>query len=342
MSDLVKREFEVLTPHGSNYLSWALDAEILLSGKGLLKTVKPAATDPAPTEVEKAQALHFLRHHLSVTLKNEYMTERDPKALWDSLHTRFEKIETVLLPKVEREWHNLRFQDHKTVEAYNTALYGIAARMELCGKPLEDKDLIYKTLSTFHPKYTHVSRQYKKDNYPTYAALSHAMQQDQGEDDLIMQNHLSRPTGSMAPHEANATSVKKNRHKGKGDPKAVPKAPPKPPVNAQQNPKQFKKNKKGKGKGKGKGKETAGDEYGKQDQDCFRCGSHGHWSKNCRTSQHLVNLYQEYKKKNGHEAHFVEGNEPTTNNAFEDTMKVDSGTASDDLELDEDLEGDFQ
>jgi len=40
------------------------------------------------------------------------------------------------------------------------------------------------------------------------------MQQDQGEDETIMQNHLSRPTGSMAPPEANATSFKKKGDKG--------------------------------------------------------------------------------------------------------------------------------
>ena len=175
----------MLTPNGSNYLSWSLDAEILLNGKNLLKTIKPKSGESS-SETENAQALHFLRHHLSTTLKNEYMTERNPKVLWDSLHERFEKIESVLLPKVERKWQNLRFQDYKTVEEYNTALYGIVTRMKLCGRTLEDKDLINKTLSTFHPKLTYVSRPYKKDNYKTYVALSNALQQDHGEDEIIM------------------------------------------------------------------------------------------------------------------------------------------------------------
>ena len=109
----------MLTPNGSNYLSWSLDAEILLTGKNLLKTIKPKSGESS-SETENAQALHFLRHHLSTTLKNEYMTERNLKVLWDSLHEGFEKIESVLLPKVERKWQNLRFQDYKTVEEYNT------------------------------------------------------------------------------------------------------------------------------------------------------------------------------------------------------------------------------
>ncbi|KAL6619529.1 hypothetical protein ACP70R_034668 [Stipagrostis hirtigluma subsp. patula] len=217
MSDLVKREFDVLAQNGSNYLAWSLDAEILLASKDLLRTIKPTDDKDKSTPAEQAMALHILRHHLSATLKNEYMTERNPKVLWDLLHERFEKIETVLLPRVKREWANLRFQDFKTVEDYNTALYGIHTRMKLCGLKLEDKDLIEKTLSTFHPKLTYISRQYKKDNYKKYVDLSNAMQQDQGEDETIMQNHLSRPTGSIATPEANAISFrKKKENKGKG------------------------------------------------------------------------------------------------------------------------------
>jgi hypothetical protein len=33
--------------------------------------------------------LHFLRHHLHLDLKSEYMTERDPLVLWKSLKDRF-------------------------------------------------------------------------------------------------------------------------------------------------------------------------------------------------------------------------------------------------------------
>ena len=221
MSDIVKREFTELYPNGSNYLAWSIDAEIILSGKELLKTIKTIDKAVVPSDAEKAHALHFLRHHLSTTLKNEYMTERDPKVLWDSLRGRFENIKSMILPKVKRDWQNLRYQDYKTVEDYNTALYGIVTRMKLCKLPVEDKDLIEKTLSTFHPKMTHISRQYKKENYKTYVELSNAMQQDQGEDETIMQNHLSRPTGSMALPEANATSFKKKGDKkGKREQKA--------------------------------------------------------------------------------------------------------------------------
>jgi hypothetical protein len=257
------------------------------------------------------------------------MTERNPKVLWDSLHERFEKIESVLLPKVELEWQNLRFQDYKTVEDYNTALYGIVTRMKLCGRNLEDKDLINKTLSTFHPKLTYVSRQYKKDNYKTYVALSNALQQDQGEDETIMQNHLSRPTGTVAPSEIHATSFKKNDKKGKGAQKAPWKG----------EGKKFKKNKMQKSK-----KTPSGGKYGEQDQDCYRCGMRGHWSRICRTPKHIVDLYQELhgqkkKKQAQHEAHFVDSEKLEALKTPEDNKKdlEESNKDSGDVDLDDDL-----
>ena len=30
---------------------------------------------------------------------------------------------------------------------------------------------------------------------------------------------------------------------------------------------------------------------------CYRCGMKGHWSRTCRTSKHLVDLYQASKEK---------------------------------------------
>jgi hypothetical protein len=300
MSDLVKREITELAPNGSNYLSWSLDAEIVLDGKNLLHAIKPN-NDKKATNAERAQALHFLRHHISSSLKNEYMTERDPQVLWNALHERFEKMETVLLPRVKREWQNLRYQDYKTVEDYNAKLYGIVTRMKLCGTTLTESDLIEKTLSTFHPKLTYLSRQYKKEKYKKYIDLSNALQQDQGEDEELMQNHLTRPTGSLSKPEAHAvSSSQKNKGKGKGPQKA-------PGKGKNQKVQNFKKKEQWKSK-----KIPPGGEYGKQDQECYRCGMKGHWSRICRTPKHIVKLYQELKAqlKNNqheakHEAHFV-------------------------------------
>jgi hypothetical protein len=84
------------------------------------------------TKPDKARALHFLRHHLQPDLKSEYMTERDPLVLWQSLKDRFSQQLTIVLPRVQQAWITLRFQDYKSVAAYNFALHRIVTKMRLC------------------------------------------------------------------------------------------------------------------------------------------------------------------------------------------------------------------
>ncbi|KAF2929463.1 hypothetical protein DAI22_05g059300 [Oryza sativa Japonica Group] len=268
MTDIAKRDFAELAVSGKNYLTWALDAKIMLGAKKLLNCIQdPTIATSAggvnnlPTSAEKNQALHFLRHHLNTTLKNEYMTEEDPKVLWDSLKDR----------------------------------YG----HQLCGEKITDADMIDKTLSTFHANHVNIQRQYRQAKYEKYSELVSMLIEAQGEDETLVENHTSRPTGSSAAPEANASSFKKgknqnNQNKGKNFWKNGGKV----------NKTSFKK--KGNQNSKSKKGSTSG-EYGKQDQVCFKCGTRGHWSRICRTPKHLIELYQEKhrKKKSEHESHFT-------------------------------------
>ena len=48
------------------------------------------------------------------------------------------------------------------------------------------------------------------------------------------------------------------------------------------------------------------------EETCYRCGMEGHWSRTCRTTKHLVDLYQASLKDKGKriENNFVYGNGP--------------------------------
>jgi hypothetical protein len=59
--------------------------------------------DRAPTPDENDQALHFLRHHLCTTLKNEYMGFRSPLTLWAALKKWFKKLKYTILPQAEQD-----------------------------------------------------------------------------------------------------------------------------------------------------------------------------------------------------------------------------------------------
>jgi hypothetical protein len=152
MSDIAKREFEALAMDDSNYLTWATDVEIKLDGMSRDHTiVQPEADKDECTKPDKAKALHFLRHHLHQDLKSEYMTERDPLVLWQSLKDCFSQQLTIVPPRAQQAWITLRFQDYKSVATYNSALHMIVTKMRLCGQKITDADMIEKTLSTFHP-----------------------------------------------------------------------------------------------------------------------------------------------------------------------------------------------
>jgi len=208
----------MLAVDGSNYLTWATDIEITLDGMGLDYTiVRPEASKDERTKQDK-KALHYLRHHLHPDLKFEYMTEKDPLVLWQSLKDRFSQQLTIVLPRAQQDWINLRFQDLKSVAAYNSALHRIVTKLHLCGQKIIDADMIEKTLSTFHPSNIVLQQQYRNSRYTKYSELSEVLYVAEQQNEVVMNNHSARPTGSIAVPKAHANVAKSshNRKRGRG------------------------------------------------------------------------------------------------------------------------------
>lgn len=285
MTGIVNREFEVLAPQGQNYLTWKSDCLVVLGSKKLRVAIGIEKGDP--TEEQNYQALHFLRHHLSSTLKNEYMAEENPKDLWVALEKRFEKLKYSIKPRAIQDWANLRFADYKTVAEYNSALHKICTILTLCGQKITDEEKIEKTLSTFHPNMAQISRNYRQNDYKEYCVLIDVMTVDESNDDVLRKNFISQPSSSKhVSTEVNANSYKIKKH-GKQNKKG------------RNNKKAARSDQKGEGKPKQK-------PYGEQNQTCFRCGLRGHWSRICKESREVVNAYQATRKKGKIETHLAE------------------------------------
>jgi hypothetical protein len=202
MTNLSKLDFDALDISGKNYLCWVLDAEIHLEAANLGNAIK---VDTTTTPQERAKAMIFLRHHLDKTLKDEYLTVKNPLELWAALADRFAHQTTVVLPKARYEWTHLRLQDYNSVIYYNSAMHRITSQMKLCGEIIDDGMMLEKTFSTFHATNLLLQQQYRERGFKKYSELISCLLVAEQNNELLMKNHQSRPTGSQPLPEVHAT-----------------------------------------------------------------------------------------------------------------------------------------
>ena len=299
MSDISKKEFAELAIDGRNYLTWAMDLKINLASRSLIGTIiTPTQGAPAIPDAAKFAALHFIRHHLDPTLKEEYMMEENTKNLWDSLKERYDQQRSVMLPEAQREWALIRFQDFKSVAAYNSAVHQINSKLRFCNSAVSDADLIEKTLSTFNPNMRILAEQHRQQKYTKYSELIYALLQAEKHSEILDKNNLSRPTGTLPLPEAHFNS--QNTRKSRGFKKNHGKFKGKWRRDESQNSNGVQKNK----------NHFKRSDKGSTSKGCYRCGCTTHLAKKCTTSKHLVTLYQQSvkgKKAQGNqfEAHFT-------------------------------------
>ncbi|XP_057418356.1 uncharacterized protein LOC130712542 [Lotus japonicus] len=203
MSNLAKLDFVALDIIGTNYLSWLLDVEMHLDANDLGDAIKEGN---ATSNQVKAKVMIFLRHHLHEGLKTEYRTIKDPLDFWKNLRERFDHQKTVILPKTRYEWLHLRLQDFKSVSEYNSALFRITSKLKLCGENVSDADLLEKTFSTFHASNVVLQQQYRERGFKKYFDLIFYLLVAEQNNELLMKNHESRPTGSAPFPEVSAAA----------------------------------------------------------------------------------------------------------------------------------------
>ncbi|XP_021731002.1 uncharacterized protein LOC110697907 [Chenopodium quinoa] len=236
----------------------------------------------------------------------------DPKELWDCLNERFGHHKRVLLPKALFDWTNLWFQDFKSVINYNSTIHEIVSILRYFDHPVTDEQMIEKTLTTFHASNILLQEQYRERGFKRFNELMSVLLVAEQNSDLLLKNHNLRPTGSLATHhEANATSsyppeANATRRSGRGN--YCGRGRGRGRNNFQRNS-NFKNSEKLKGQSSGSQKQTPS----KGKDTCYRCGMTGHWGRTCRTTKHLVDLYQasiKGKEKNAEANYDNEENAP--------------------------------
>ncbi|KAL0309148.1 UNVERIFIED_CONTAM: hypothetical protein Sradi_5857100 [Sesamum radiatum] len=203
-------------------------------------------------------------------------------------------------------------------------MFRIVSKLRLCGEDVTDEQMLEKIFSTFHASNLVLQQQYRERGFKTYSELISCLLVAEENNQLLLNNHHTRPTGSKplpensaALPEANATSSRKGNGRYHISPQG-----------------HFY----GRGRGRGRGHGGRGRGRGNDHENhhntwinpniqkkngikaksqhekttngdiCHRCGMFGHWSRTCRTAQHLVKLYQASLKAKGKEVepNFVE------------------------------------
>lgn len=301
MSNITNLEFNALDITDNNYLTWNLDAEIHHKAMGLGDTI---IEGNAISEQDKANAMIFLRHHLHDGLKTEYLTIKDPLTLWKDLKERYDHQKTVILPKARYDWLHLRLQDYKSVSEYNSAMFKITSQLKLCGENISDNDMLEKTYSTFHASNMLLQQQYRERGITKYSELISVLLLAEQNNELLMKIHQARPTGSTPFPEVNvvtSNNYKQNKHferrrgRGRGFGRGRGHAHGRGFGHGRGQHHQSFSNFKKKAhhqkwtKNEKKPKGSMMDKRG--ESTCHRCGMKGRWSRTCRTSKHLVDLY---------------------------------------------------
>ena len=112
-----------------------------------------------------------------------------------------------MLPAARDEWNALRFQGFKKVSDYNSTMFRIVSQLKFCGVNITDEKMLEKTYSTFHASNITL-QQYRLRSFKKYSELISSLLVAEKNNEFLIKNHQSHPTGSVAFPEANAAFSK--------------------------------------------------------------------------------------------------------------------------------------
>jgi hypothetical protein len=311
--------FEPLTSTGTNFAEWTNDAMILLQSENIARAV---STDPIPETEQplpptaKWHTLMILRRHLDHALRIQYLHINDPADLWTELKARFDHQQALYLPQAISDWTNLRVLDFPNFAAYDEEMHRIISQLRMGGQEITEAEMIEKTLSTFPPATAILSQQYRNMTYTKYAKLMSHLLLAEKQHQILLRNAESRPAREVhntiakieaaEPAEPNKPtgapaggggSRRDNRHEDHHAEIHIAEASRRPPRGSLRKPNpKWHRNPATGYQNKPRNYQPRFDQRKHVQGNCHKCGKKGHFAKDCRASQYLVELYREVQQ----------------------------------------------
>ena len=179
-------------------------------------------------------------------------------------------------------------------------MYKIASQLSLCAEPIDDAQMIEKTLFTFHAANIILAQQYRNMRFTKYLDLMSMLLLVEQHNELLLKNHGERPTGALPMHN-HATHMLTTRFISKGS-KRRSKLEKRGQTPLQRTAQRAYKRPAPQPSQRNRFSESPSTQPVFQDnRTCFKCGTKGHIAKSCKTALHLVKLYKEHGER--HDAH---------------------------------------
>jgi hypothetical protein len=196
--------------------------------------------------------------------------------------------------------------------------------------------MLEKTYTTFHASNITLQQQYRASKYKKYSELISCLLIAEKNNELLMRNYQSRPTGSAAIPKANAAISDNHERRNNNSYKR-----------GRGHGRNFNYSR-GRGHGRGRGRSGYYNPYKRNmshsnknhhtnnvhenssrnfEDFCYRCGEKGHWSRIYRVSERLCQLYKASLKGKGKEVNFTEHHDPLD----DDSTHLDASDFTDDF-----------
>ncbi|TXG68897.1 hypothetical protein EZV62_003832 [Acer yangbiense] len=214
---------------GENYQIWTVKMKSYLKAFGLweyaaedkqvpLLRANPTIAQMKQHEEEKMKkdkAVTCLHSALSDSVFTSIMHLETSKSIWDELKSRFEgseRVKSVKLLTLKREFENLKMKDSETVKDYSSKLSELVNQMRLYGDVVEDYKVVEKMLVSLPDKFEAKVAAIEESCDLRALTVSEMVSKLQAQEQRL----ALRNDGDM---EEAFLAMNKGKHKGKGNQK---------------------------------------------------------------------------------------------------------------------------